>query len=70
MKVKLLSIKDLRTKKDAELAAYIAELQTSYQELIHALNTNKETKTHHLGAIKKSIARAKTIQTALSGEEK
>ena len=70
MKIKLLSVKDKKKKKDAEISAYIAELQTSYQELTHALNTNKETKTHQLGAIKKSIARAKTIRTALSGEEK
>ncbi len=70
MSVKLLSVKELRGKKEAELTKYVSELQAAHRELIHALYTNKETKTHTIRAIKKSIARTKTILTIQSKEEK
>lgn len=70
MKIKTLTPKELRTKKRAEIEKYLAELKQSQRELNHLIYTNKENKTHQVGIIKKAIARAKTIQTALAGEEK
>lgn len=70
MKIKTLTVKELRTKKPAEIEKYIAELKKSQIELDHAIYTNKENKTHQVGIVKKAIARAKTIQTTLVGEEK
>ena len=71
MKLKLATTTELRSKKAADLSKYIAEMTESYGELNHALYTGKDKQTHQLAQIKKSIARAKTIQAQLSaGEEK
>lgn len=70
MKLAILTLKELRSKKPAEIEAYIADLKKSQVELNHSINTNKENKTHQVGVIKKAIARAKTIQNATAGEEK
>lgn len=73
MKVKTLSVKELRTKKPAEIEKYIAEIKASQAELNHAIYTNKEKQTHQVGMLKKAVARAKTIlaaQSAENGEEK
>ena len=71
MKLKLVTTKDLRTKKSTEVEKYIAELKKSQAELNHGLYTNKEKQTHQVSQIKKAIARAKTVQTELvAGEEK
>lgn len=69
MKLKTLTIKELRTKKSNEIEKYILELKKSQTELNHAIYTNKEKQTHQVGVIKKAIARAKTIQAAQAGEE-
>jgi ribosomal protein L29 len=61
MKIKLLSVKELRTKKEGELNNYIAELQVNRSNLIDAIQTGKEKTTHQLGQIKRSIAKAKTV---------
>lgn len=70
MKIKTLTIKELRSKKPAEIEKYVLELKKSQSELSHEIYTNKETKTHQLGVIRKAIARAKTVQTAVAKEEK
>ena len=76
MKLKTLTITELRAKKPADIEKYVAELQNSFTELSHQISINKDNKTHQLGQIKKSIAKAKTIQAqnavaaAKSGEEK
>lgn len=70
MKIKTLTVKELRTKKLAEIEKYIFELKKSQSELNHEIYTNKETKTHQIGVIRKAIARAKTVQTAVAKEEK
>lgn len=74
MKIKTLTIKELRTKKPVEIEKYVVELKKSQTELIHALSTNKETKSHQISVIKKAIAQAKTILSAQvkvnAGEEK
>ena len=70
MKLTLLTVKELKSKKPAEIDAYITGLRKSHTELSHGINTNKETKTHQLGVIKKAIARALTIQNMAAGEEK
>lgn len=70
MKLKLLTAKELVSKKPAEIEKYIAEIKQSQQELNHALYTNKEIKTHQVGNLKKALARALTIQGSLAREEK
>lgn len=73
MKIKTLTLKELRSKKSVEIEKYIVELKKSQAELVHELSTNKESKTHQLSSIKKAIAQAKTVQSAQvrvsSGEE-
>lgn len=69
MKVKTLTIKDLRTKKPSELEKYIAELQKSQAELIHAISINKEKQTHQHSVIRRAIARAKTVQAEAAKEK-
>lgn len=70
MKAKNLNAKELAAKKPAEIEAYIVELQKNLTELMHQINTGKENKTHQINVIKKAIARAKTVKTAVAGEEK
>lgn len=62
MKLTILTISDLRSKKSEELAKYIAELRKQQSELIHAIALQKEKQTHQLSVIKRAIAQAKTIQ--------
>ncbi len=69
MKVKFLDLKDLRTKKPAELDAYVSDMQKYRVELLHALQTGKEKGTHQLSLIKKTIARAHTVRVAQAKEE-
>lgn len=61
MKIKLLTSKEMRTKKPAELNKYVAELKAKRTELLELLNTGKEKSTHQLSAMKRSIAQAKTV---------
>jgi ribosomal protein L29 len=61
MKLKLLTVKELRTKKAADVSTYVAELRQNYVQLQHAIATNKDKQTHQLGQIKKAVARAHTI---------
>lgn len=68
-KPKLLSIEDLRKKKPAELQQYVIDLQKNKVELLHALTTNKEKRSHQLGLIRRSIARAKTVLAQQTKEE-
>lgn len=70
MKLKTLTIKELRAKKPAELEKYIAELKKSQSELHHAIYTNKESKTHQVGVIKRAIAQAHTVLGENKEEEK
>lgn len=69
MKISVLTTKELRTKKSADLDKYVADLTKQQTELVHQVSLQKENKTHQLGVIKKAIARAKTIQTELEGKE-
>lgn len=69
MKIKTLSIKDLRAKKPAELEQYVAELKTNQAELVHLMSINKEKQTHQLSVIKRAIAQAKTVQAQAAKEE-
>lgn len=70
MKIKTLTANELRGKKATEIEAHITELHKNLEELSHALYSGKENKTHQVSVIKKAIARAKTVQTAIAGEEK
>lgn len=63
MKLKITTTQDLSSKKPAEIQKYITELKQSYNELVRNIHTNKETKTHQLGQIRKAVAQAKTVQT-------
>jgi len=69
-KIKLLTVKDMRTKKPAELHKYVSELKAQRIELLEQLSTGKEKTTHLIGKIKKSIAQAQTIATEQSKENK
>jgi len=70
MKLKTLTVKELRTKKSADIEKYVIELEHSQIELNHLINTNKDKQTHQISLIKKAIARAKTIQTQAVNQEK
>lgn len=70
MKIKTLTMKELVTKKPAEIEKYVTELTKTQAELNHALRTGKEKQTHQMKLVKKAIARAKTVQSAQTGEEK
>ncbi len=71
MKLKTLTIKELRAKKPAELEKYIVELENTQTEHNHALYTNKDNQTHQVKLIKKAIARAYTVQSSVTeGKEK
>lgn len=70
MKLSTLTMKELRAKKPAEVEKYITDLKQSQIELNHAISTNKETKTHQVKVIKKSIAKALTVLSSNNGEEK
>jgi len=70
MKLKLLTTKDLRSKKSADIDQYVIDLEKQRIELLHLIATNKEKQTHQIGEIKRAIAQAKTLQTqVLRGEE-
>ncbi|HMS31061.1 MAG TPA: 50S ribosomal protein L29 [Candidatus Saccharibacteria bacterium] len=70
MKLKTLTVKELRAKKPAELQQYVEELETSFKQLHLGISTNKEKQTHQHGVIKKSIARAHTIAAEQVNQEK
>ncbi len=70
MKIKLLTTKDLRSKKAPEIVKYIVDLRQSQKELTHLIATNAENKTHQLSQLKRAIAQAKTIESQLKAEEK
>lgn len=70
MKLKTLTVKELRSKKPAEIEKYITELKQSQTELNHAIYTNKEKQTHQVSVLKKAVARAKTLLAASAREEK
>lgn len=69
MKLNIANVKDLRTKKPAELTAYVNELKNQYNQLTHQISLNNESKTHQIGVIKRAIARAKTIQNEMLAKE-
>lgn len=69
MKVSLLTIKDLKGKKSADIDAYITTLQTQKAELVHQISLQKENKTHQIAVIKRAIAQAKTVQTQQGKEQ-
>lgn len=70
MKLKITPVKDLRTKKPAELAKYVSELRVAQTELSHGLATNKEKQTHQVKLIKKAIATAQTVASEIQKAEK
>ncbi len=74
MKLKLTTVKELRTKKPADIDKYIVELKKTQADLNHAIYTNKDKQTHQVGEIKQAIARAMTIKAenvlAAAGEDK
>jgi ribosomal protein L29 len=61
MKLTLLTVKELRTKKVADVNTYATELRQNYVQLKHEIATNKNKQTHQLGQIKKAVAQAHTI---------
>ena len=71
MKLNTLTVKELRTKKPADIEKYLVEMELSQVAHNLGLNTNKEKQTHQVKVIKKAIALAKTVQTeANKGKEK
>lgn len=69
MKLSVMTTKDLRAKKPAEITAYITDLKQKQTELVHQISLQKESKTHLLGVIKRAVAQAKTIQSELDRKE-
>ena len=61
MSVKLLTTKELRSKKPAEIAKYVESLKVERVELIHSLQSGKSKSTHRLSQMKRSIATALTV---------
>jgi ribosomal protein L29 len=70
MKIKLLTTKELRTKKPAEIQKYVKELQTHRIDLIEKVQAGKEKTTHQLKQMKRSIATALTVEAENSTKEK
>lgn len=70
MKIKTLTIKELRSKKPDEITKYVSDLHSSMSELKMAISTNKEKQTHQIGNIKQAIARAHTISSERVNTEK
>lgn len=70
MSTKILSLKDLRSKKPAEVNKYIAQLQSDYAGLTRDILANKQKQTHLLKNTKIAIARAHTVLTSLAKESK
>lgn len=70
MKLSIVNIKDLRSKKPVELESYIVELQAQLAELTHLITLQKEKQTHQLSQLKRAIAQAKTIQQQAQGKDK
>ena len=64
MKTKLLSLKELRTKKPAELQNYVSQLERERTSLLHDIQTGKTKQTHLLKRIKRSTAQALTLAAA------
>ena len=69
MKIKLISVKDMRTKKPADLDKYILDINNSRADLLEQLQTSKEKSTHQLSQMKRSVAQAKTVKSELNAKE-
>ncbi|MCA9301262.1 50S ribosomal protein L29 [Candidatus Saccharibacteria bacterium] len=69
MNMKLLLVKDLRSKKVADISEYINNLKTELHSLSHDASVGKSKKSHEFRVLKKSIAQAKTILTEVSEEK-
>ena len=67
--MKLLLVKDLRSKKVADISEYINNLKTELHSLSHDASVGKSKKSHEFRGLKKSIAQAKTILTEVSEEK-
>lgn len=63
MKLKITPVKDLVSKKPAELTAYVTELKLQHVELTHQIALGKEKQTHQLKQLKRAIAQAHTVQS-------
>lgn len=64
MKIKFLSSEELRGKKNSDIDKYIIEMKNTLAELRREISRNQDNKTHQVSLVKKTIARACTIQTA------
>ena len=56
MNMKLLLVKDLRSKKVADISEYINNLKTELHSLSHDASVGKSKKSHEFRVLKKSIA--------------
>ena len=68
MKIKTLTGKEMRTKKPAELTAYIESLKKDRTSLLLELQSGKSKQTHQLGELRRSIAQAHTLVTEMTSE--
>ncbi len=60
-----LPIKEVRTKKPAELQVYLDAVAKQQRELVHSLRTNKANTTHLMKKNRREIARIKTISSEI-----
>jgi ribosomal protein L29 len=66
MKIKVLSIKELRAAKPADITKYIQDMQKQRIALLEQINTGKSKQTHLLGKMRRSVAAAKLAQAEAS----
>ncbi len=64
MKLKFLTTQEMQKKKTNELETYVIEMKTSLAVLQREIARNQDNKTHQISLVRKTIARAKTVQTA------
>ena len=64
MKLKFLTTQEMQKKKTDELETYVIEMKTSLAVLQREIARNQDNKTHQIRLVRKTIARAKTVQTA------
>ncbi len=64
MKIKFSTPEELRSKKVSEIEKYILDMKNTLAELCREISRKQDNKTHQIKLVKKTIARARTVQSA------
>lgn len=70
MKIKFMTLEELRSAKPAEITKYIHEMQKHRIGLLEQIHTGKSKQTHLLSKMKRSVATAKLVQSENITKEK